>query len=464
MSARMVHARAVASRVTLAAAAALLAAGAGCRADRDAPRMPADVVARTPDAVLTVDDAARLLAASPTARADSVTVHVLADAWLDQALLLAVAAEDPQLARLDIAPFAAPALEQRLAFKLRATAVRPDTHVTAERLAELWKVAGTGPEVRLHHVLVRWPDVGTDSATTRRRGAAIRDSARAGVDFAALARRHSEDRTTAATGGDLGFRGRGRLPAPGFEPAIADVPAGTVVDLVESTDGVHVVRVGERRYPPVDPDSDWVKLYLQRQRIAAEDAYLDSLARAARIERRENRVARARAAIADHDASGRTVLATYHGGEVTAADLRAFVAVQPPETQDAFAGATDAQVDGAIEQVLWKEVLLREAARRGVTLTAAERDSVLTAIREAIALRVREVGVLRPAARTSAGSDVGAHAQEVLRASLAGDVPLRPLGALSAPLRAGATARLNPASFAEAARRAAALRALPTAR
>ena len=84
----------------------------------------------------------------------------------------------------------------------------------------------------------------------------------------------------------------------------ADGRGGAVAELAESTEGVHVVRVVERRWPPVDPDSDFLKLYLREQRIAAEDAYLDSLVRASRIERREDRVARARAAVAGDGGDG----------------------------------------------------------------------------------------------------------------------------------------------------------------
>lgn len=446
------------SRAAVAGAAALLVL-AGCAADRASEPLPPDVVARTPTATLTVDDAARLLADAPSARADSITVHVLADEWLDHALLLDAVARDTALARFDVAALAAPALDQRLAHKLRETAVRPDTYVTADRLAEFWKEAGTGPETHLQHVLLRWTDAPADSGAVRRRAAAIRDSARAGADFAALARRHSQDEASAGGGGDLGFRGRGRLPAPSFDSALANVAPGQIGDLVESADGVHVVRVVARRYPPVDPDSDFLKLYLRRQRIAAEDAYLDSLVRASRIERRPDRIARARAAVAGGERGDRGVLVSFVGGEVTAGEVRDFVATQPPETQDAFARATDDQVDGAIDQVLWKELLLGEAARRGVTLTAAERDTVIAATREGILARVRAAGVFRPAAQATAADDVGAHAQSMLRASLAGEAPLRPLGALSAFLRSRSPAAINPAAFASTVRRVAELRA-----
>ncbi len=70
--------------------------------------------------------------------------------------------------------------------------------------------------------------------------------ARSGADFAELAKKSSEDQGSASSGGDLGCFGRGRM-VPEFENAAFDQQVGTLSDLVRSSYGYHIIRVGARR-------------------------------------------------------------------------------------------------------------------------------------------------------------------------------------------------------------------------
>ena len=69
---------------------------------------------------------------------------------------------------------------------------------------------------------------------------------RDGADFAAVARRASEDQGSASNGGDLGCFGRGRM-VPEFENAAFSMAADETSDLVKSSFGYHVIRVTSRR-------------------------------------------------------------------------------------------------------------------------------------------------------------------------------------------------------------------------
>jgi peptidyl-prolyl cis-trans isomerase D len=99
---------------------------------------------------------------------------------------------------------------------------------------------------RLHvaHVLVRVPPVGGSDAENAAK-AKIEDvikRARAGEDFAKLAREVSEDKASAVQGGDLGFVGPGELVAP-FEQAAFALKKGEISAPVRTPFGYHAIRV-----------------------------------------------------------------------------------------------------------------------------------------------------------------------------------------------------------------------------
>ena len=112
--------------------------------------------------------------------------------------------------------------------------------VTPQLVAEAYaQYASANPpqeEVRARHILV------ADEATAT----ALIGELGLGMDFAELARKHSQD-GAAAQGGDLGYFGRGRMVAPFEQAAFSLEPGNYTLNPVQTQFGWHVIYVEDRR-------------------------------------------------------------------------------------------------------------------------------------------------------------------------------------------------------------------------
>lgn len=140
----------------------------------------------------------------------------------------------------------------------------------------------TFPEqVRVRHILLTWRPLGTqdDRAAVREQMEPILARARAGEDFAALAREFSQDTATRAAGGDTGFFHSGQM-VPAFERAAFSLQPGEISDIVQTPFGVHILRLEERREPhlvPLDEVREQLREYVRGER--AESAVRDEIER-----------------------------------------------------------------------------------------------------------------------------------------------------------------------------------------
>ncbi len=101
-------------------------------------------------------------------------------------------------------------------------------------------------QIRVRHILITWKPLGKqdDRAFIREQMVPILERARAGEDFAALAREFSDDYATKQAGGDTGLFSRGQM-APAFEKAAFALELGEISDPVETSFGVHIIRLEE---------------------------------------------------------------------------------------------------------------------------------------------------------------------------------------------------------------------------
>jgi peptidyl-prolyl cis-trans isomerase D len=111
--------------------------------------------------------------------------------------------------------------------------------------------------VRARHILLRIPPGAEEAERTRIRKQAEETLARVrgGADFAEVAREVSEDPGSKEDGGDLGFFGRGQMVKP-FEDVAFALEPGAMSDLVESSFGLHIIRVEEKKPAETIPFED----------------------------------------------------------------------------------------------------------------------------------------------------------------------------------------------------------------
>jgi peptidyl-prolyl cis-trans isomerase D len=101
----------------------------------------------------------------------------------------------------------------------------------------------TPEQVRASHILLMTE--GKSEPEVQKRAEEVLAQVKGGADFAALARKVSEDEGTKENGGDLGFFERGRM-VPEFEAAAFGLQPGETSELIKSQFGFHIIRVTER--------------------------------------------------------------------------------------------------------------------------------------------------------------------------------------------------------------------------
>ncbi len=175
------------------------------------------------------------------------------------------------------------AVKKRLAYvqdrELAKTFVRSHEHeiapVTDEDVALYYKIHNNEflevEQVKASHILVR-VDAGSGDeikAAARKKAETILAELKGGADFAELAKEKSDDTSSGARGGDLGYFGKGRMVKE-FETAAFALKPGELSGIVETTFGYHIIKVTDRkpeRTKPLEEVSVWIADKLRTERL-----------------------------------------------------------------------------------------------------------------------------------------------------------------------------------------------------
>ncbi len=101
----------------------------------------------------------------------------------------------------------------------------------------------TPEQVRASHILLKTE--GKDDGAVKAKAEDLLKQAQNGADFAALAKKHSEDEATAKNGGDLDYFSKGRM-VPEFDQAVFAMQPGEI-KLVKTQYGYHVIKLVDKK-------------------------------------------------------------------------------------------------------------------------------------------------------------------------------------------------------------------------
>ncbi|MBT1065676.1 SurA N-terminal domain-containing protein [Bowmanella sp. Y26] len=128
----------------------------------------------------------------------------------------------------------------------------------------------TAAERRASHILIEFGD---DEQKAREQAEEVLKRAKSGEDFAALAKEFSADDFSAENGGDLDWFGRDVMD-PAFEEAtFALTQEGDISDVVESSFGLHIIKltgVKAEEVQPLDAVKDEIVAQVKRDKAQAE--------------------------------------------------------------------------------------------------------------------------------------------------------------------------------------------------
>jgi peptidyl-prolyl cis-trans isomerase D len=102
----------------------------------------------------------------------------------------------------------------------------------------------TAEQLRASHILLKTE--GKDDATVKAKAEDVLKQAKAGADFAELAKKYSEDEGSGKNGGDLDYFGRGRM-VPEFDQAAFAMQPGQTSDLVKTQYGYHIIKLVDKK-------------------------------------------------------------------------------------------------------------------------------------------------------------------------------------------------------------------------
>jgi peptidyl-prolyl cis-trans isomerase D len=136
--------------------------------------------------------------------------------------------------------------------KVRQTAKVTDADIEAFYKQNIAQYQ-TPEEVRASHVLLKTE--GKDEAQVKAKADEVAKRAKAGEDFAALAKEFSEDESNKNNGGDLNYFGRGAMVQE-FEQAAFAMKAGEISDPIKTSFGFHIIKLVDHKQATTRPVSD----------------------------------------------------------------------------------------------------------------------------------------------------------------------------------------------------------------
>lgn len=438
---------------------------AGCGALRDAFSAHPVEAATVGDQELTVERLADLASKVKGMPLQAENVQRLADLYVDYTLFALAMADGKVLTDSATVAAAMWPLASQLKyehFHERLAAAR--THFTPAQVDSAFQA---GSVRMFQHILLQVPASATPAVSqqkeTQAKSILAQITAAHGANFAALARRYSDDPGSKQQGGMLNASARGAF-VPQFEDAAWQLQPGGVSGVVRSSFGFHIIR-----RPTFAEVRDSFAVGLQDVVSSRQDSlYMAGIDTLRRLKITDGAGAAVREAIQDVNAArtnGHT-LVSYRGGSFKVKDLIHWIHALDPQVSQAIPTASDAQISQLLRALTQRSILLAQADSAGVRLTDSDwvelrsaHDSAMQRLQTALELSPQ---VLKDSTTTAAGrvrlatTHVDAYLDKLV-AGRATFVPVPPF--LADVLRAGRPWSVNQAAVVRAAERGRGMRA-----
>jgi peptidyl-prolyl cis-trans isomerase SurA len=174
---------------------------------------------------------------------------------------------------MSMAAYRADLKRQLLRFRVLNIAVGSRVTISDEDVKSYYDrhMKSENVQVRASHIFVAIPE-GADTAAVAEKqaqAAKLLERARAGDDFAKLAREFSDDPATRAEGGDLGYFGKDMLPKA-IEEMVFAMKVGDIRGPVRADRGFHVIKLVDRKLKdpkPLDDVKDDIRMQLRQKEM-----------------------------------------------------------------------------------------------------------------------------------------------------------------------------------------------------
>jgi parvulin-like peptidyl-prolyl isomerase len=183
--------------------------------------------------------------------------------------------------------------KQILELKVVSTAVRSRVTISDDEVMAAYKQSERSlsqeRQAHLRQILIALPEKATSEESDRRKAVAAKvvELARGGTSFVELAKQYSDDESTKASGGDLGFLAKGTL-ADALEDAVAAMEPGDVRGPIRTERGWLVLQLVERKAGDMksfDEVKDQLKKQLYDEQVEkAQQSWLKELRKRAHID------------------------------------------------------------------------------------------------------------------------------------------------------------------------------------
>lgn len=358
-----------------------LAAVAACGRGED----ESETVARVGDETITVEDIAGYMQRANYG-ANLKDVERAVNEMIDAHLVL-----DRARKRYTPAPVESLQMQEwkstLLVNQFRENVIWKDVKVDEAKLKE-WYDQNVGEQVTVDHILIRGPQSAPTAApgggaapdspqepgmqAAKREADSLLVALKGGADFAAAAREHSDDASSAVGGGRMQPFGRGQMVAS-FEQAAFETPVGEFAPVIESQFGFHILKVVERSKPALDDVREEIESQLARpMQGEAEDRYITNLMETSRLEFHETNIDSLIAILdAERPPQGGErdlELATFEGGRIPLGEVWGLYEVLPPGNRQAIAQLDQSGMVQALASMVQQKLMLARAEAAGVVL------------------------------------------------------------------------------------------------